>query len=167
MFIINKKRDGKLISESAIEEEKIELFSEHIDPLGVIYGGRMLETVASYAQRVAEKHSEAICKRSSVDFIRIFAPAKKGDILMCSASINKAWRASMEVGVKVMAEDLRSLSRKEILSAYFTFDAVDENNNLKEISEAICETKDQKRRFIAAEKRRKLRIEKRLKIMDL
>jgi len=134
MFSIRKERNGKAISESAIQGEKIKLFSEHITTQGVIYGGRVLEVIESYALTVAEKHSEAICKRSSVDFVRVSSSAKKEDILICHASITRAWRSSMEVGVKVVCEDFRSLEQKDIISAYFTFDAFDKKNDLKDIA---------------------------------
>ncbi|KPK33180.1 MAG: hypothetical protein AMS24_02065 [Chlamydiae bacterium SM23_39] len=160
MFIINKYKNGKTISESAIEGKRLNISSEHLSIQGVIYGGRILELVEYYAQIVAERHSEAICKKKSVDFVRIFSAAKKEDILICYASINRSWVSSMEIGVKVISEDFRLLERKDILSAYFTFDSFDENNNLKKVSCVICETKEQKKRFMEANKRREIRIKK-------
>ena len=64
----------------------------------------------------------------------------------------------MEIGVKVIAEDFRTLEQKDILSAYFTFVAMDDELKPTEILPAIPETEEQLRRFTAAEKRRHYRL---------
>jgi acyl-CoA hydrolase len=154
MFTIKKNRKGKKVSESAIEGKRIKLFYEKINPHGIVFGGRILDIVSSYANLVAEKHAETTCKTSGIDFVRFFSLAKMGDILLCFASVNKAWEFSMEVGVKVIAEDFRSLEQKQILSAYFTFESIGGDG---EIAYVICESEEEKRRFLEAEKRKKFR----------
>jgi acyl-CoA hydrolase len=150
MEILQKNREGKPVSYSAIENQKIELFSEHMSPHGVIFGGRILEIVNTYAAMVAEKHSEAKSKTSGINFVRFFSQAKRGDILICKSSINRAWETCMEVGVKVEAEDFLTLEHKHILSAYFTFEAYNEDNEVIQIAHVICETEDQRRRYVEA-----------------
>jgi acyl-CoA hydrolase len=154
MFAIKKDRKGKRISESAIDGRRIKLFYEKINPLNIIFGGRILEIVNSYASLVAEKHAEVKCKTSGIDFVRFFSLAKMGDILVCFVSVNRAWEFSMEVGVKVIAEDFRSLEQKHILSAYFTFETIGKE---REIAYVICETKKQKRRYVKARERKNFR----------
>lgn len=154
MVLLQKNNEGRPVSYSAIENQKIELFSEHMNPHGVIFGGRILEIVNSYAAAVAEKHADAKSKTSGIDFVRFFSLAKRGDILICKASVNRAWETSMEVGVKVIAEDFRSLEQKHILSAYFTFEAYDDDNNKVSVAFVISETEDQKRRYLEAHQRR-------------
>lgn len=154
MFTLSKNKEGKPVSFSAIEDQRIKLFSEHMSPHGVIFGGRILDIVAEYAKVVAEKHAETRCDTKGIDFVRFYAQAKRGDILICKASVNRAWDTTLEIGVKVIAEDFRTLEKKHILSAYFTYEAFDESGNSQEISFLICETFDQKRRYIDAQKRR-------------
>lgn len=160
MFIIKKDKRGKTVHESSIEGEKIKLFSDHISPHGFIFGGRILEVLDSFAEKVATIHSEAICKKITIDFVRVFEVAKKEDIFFCFASITRAWQYSMEIGIKVVAEDFRTLEKKHILSAYFTFDALDEKGNFVEIPSLICLDRIQRRRYMEAEKRRIIRIKK-------
>ncbi len=160
MFIVSDKNFNKPISASALEVCNIHLFDENISPHEVIFGNRILEIVSCYADKVALSHSGIQCHTAGIDFVRFFAQAKRGDVLICKASINRSWQNSMEVGVKVIAEDFRSLEHKHILSAYFTYEAYDIDNKPMPVPFAIWETKDQKRRFADAQKRRHLRLKR-------
>jgi acyl-CoA hydrolase len=62
-----------------------------------------------------------------IDSVRFLAPAKHGDILVFKASLNRVWKTSMEIGLKVFKEDFRTQERVHILSAYFTFVALDDH----------------------------------------
>lgn len=155
MFITQENRRGKAVSESAIEGFRIELLSEKSNPSGIFYGGRILEMVDKLALEVAKRHSEKSCITQGVDFVRFLSPARKGEILICSASVNRAWRFTMEVGVKVITEDFRLLEKRDILLAYFTFVAIDENQQPTEIPYLITETEVQKKLYREAEKRRR------------
>ena len=77
-----------------------------------------------------------------------------GDILACNASVNKVWFSNIEVGVKVVADDFRSLEKKDVLSAYFTFSAINEDSlPYEDIPEIVPEKMEEKRRYAAAESR--------------
>lgn len=160
MFILSDKNSNKPVSSSAIEGRKIHIFDEHISPHEVVFGNRILDIVSTYATQVAHNHSGLHCRTAGIDFVRFFAPAKRGDDLICKASVNRCWKNTMEVGVKVIAEDFRSLEQKHILSAYFTYESIDSENNPLLIPMVIWETKEQKRRYLEAEKRRTLRIKR-------
>ncbi|WP_423064176.1 acyl-CoA thioesterase [Candidiatus Paracoxiella cheracis] len=108
---------------------------------------------------VAERHSGRTCVTASVDAMHFLAPAKKGDILLFRASINRAWRSSMEIGVRVEAEHYKTREKRHILSAYFTLVAVDENQRPVQVSSLLPETKEEKRRYQEAEMRRERRQE--------
>ena len=162
MFIIHKGEKGKPVSESAIDNKKIDIFEANIPPDNVIFGGRILNLVNDLAHKVAKKHSDSKCLTIGIDFIRYYSLIKKNDILLAYASVNKVWGDVVEVGVKVIAEDFRLLEEKKILSAYFTFNAIDENQNIINIKTAIPETKIQKYRYLQADKRKAIR-DKRLK----
>ncbi|MFA5250246.1 MAG: hotdog domain-containing protein [Parachlamydiales bacterium] len=160
MFILQDRFSGKPVSFSAIEGCKIPLFEEHMNPHGVLFGSRILELVSSYAAQVALAHSGVACRTAGIDFVRFFAPAKREDGLVCKAAINHCWENSMEVGVRVVAEDFRSLEQKHVLSAYFTYEALDAEGRILVVPKLILENEEQKRRFSDAERRRLLRIKR-------
>lgn len=103
---------------------------------------------------VAERHSAKTCVTVSVDSIHFLNPAKKGDTLVFSAAINRSWNSSMEIGVKVVAENIKTKKRVHILSAYLTFVALDENEKPISVPQVIPETEVEKRRFQEAGMRR-------------
>ncbi|NGX56621.1 MAG: hypothetical protein K1060chlam5_00864 [Candidatus Anoxychlamydiales bacterium] len=161
MFIINSYDKGKPSSETAIESEKITLFDDKVSPDGVVFGGRILDLVHFVALKVANTHAEIDCIIKGIDFVRYYSPVKKDDRLICKASVNRVWQDIIEVGAKVVAENFRSLEQTNILSAYFSFTKKD-NDQMHVVSQVIPETEVDKRRFLEADIRRKIR-EKRLK----
>lgn len=106
---------------------------------------------------VAERHSGRTCVTASVDAMHFLGPAHRGDILLFQASINRAWRTSMEIGVKVLSEHHRTGEKHHIVSAYFTFVAVDDKGQPVTVPEVIPETLTEKRRFEEANIRREKR----------
>ncbi len=150
--------DKKPVSSSAIDQQTALVFPNDLNTYGTLFGGRVLELGDWVCGIVAKRHSGKVCVTLGLDSVRFLAPAKSGDILVLKASINKAWNTSMEVGLKVFAEDFKTLERRHIFSAYFTFVALDDNLRPTKIPEIIPETEDEKRRFSDAEGRRKARL---------
>ena len=110
------------------------------------------------AHIVAERHSSRICVTASVDSIVFHAPAGHGDNLIFQTSINRSWHSSMEVGVKVTAEERLTLERKHIASAYLTFVALNDHGKPVSVPPVLPESEEEKRRFNEADLRRKNRI---------
>ena len=153
MFIIHKDKKGKLTSETSVNNYKIDIFDEKAKSDEVIFGGRILNLVNDVAKIVAVAHAEVKCETIGIDFIRYFSLIKRDDILICKAQVNHVWENLIEVGVKVMAEDFRTLEQKKILSAYFIF----KSESGVEIPQIIPENESDKKRFIEAERRKKIR----------
>ena len=153
--------EGKPVSASAIVDQVVEVFPNDLNPHGTLFGGKVLQIADSLAAIVCKRHSGKVCVTLGIDSVRFIHPAYHGDILVCKCSVNRAWRTSMEVGVKVIAEDFRTLDQKEILTAYFTFVAIDDDHKPVEIIPIIPETEDELRRFEAAEVRRNRRLKHR------
>lgn len=150
--------EGKPVSASAIIDQVVEVFPNDLNAHGTLFGGRLMQVVDNLAAIVAKRHTGKVCVTLGIDSVRFLNPARHGDILVCKASVNKAWNTSMEVGVKVVAEDFRTLEQKDILSAYFTFVAVDDDLKPIEIIPVVPETVEQVKRFQEAERRRQYRL---------
>ncbi len=155
MFVIEKNRKAKPVCASSIEDQKIELLSSQSDPNNLFFGGRILQIVSKYAYNVAKNHAELDLKPLGIDNVRFFSTVSKDDVIQCKVAVNRVWKEKVEVGVKVIKEDFRLLEEKDVLSCYFTYEAIDEDENpIEDISDIIPESNDEKRRYAAAEKRK-------------
>jgi acyl-CoA hydrolase len=115
-----------------------------------------MDTLASI---VAKRHCGRVSVTLGIDSVHFLNPARRGDILVFMASVNRTWRTSMEVGVRVEAEDFRTLDHKHIISAYFTFVALGDDHKPVEVIPVIPELPIQIQRYEEAEERRRRRFE--------
>ncbi len=145
------------VSHSAVDNHTYKIFPNDLNSYGTAFGGMIMAVCDRTALVVAERHSRKTCVTASVDSMHFLKPAGQGDILLFSAAINRTWKTSMEIGVKVIAEHYATGERRHILSAYFTFIAIDENKVPTEVPQIIPETPLEKRRFEEANLRRENR----------
>ena len=148
---------GKTVASSAVENHVYKVFPNDLNSNGSVFGGLVMSILDRITLIVAERHSGQICVTASVDALHFLHPAKMGDILLCHAAINRTWTSSMEVGVKVMTEHFRTREQKHLVSAYFTYVALDENNKPTQVPSVIAETAIEKRRYEEAGRRREVR----------
>jgi acyl-CoA hydrolase len=97
----------------------------------------------------------------SVDRVDFREPIHVGDLVIMKASVNYAGRTSMEVGVRVEAENMISGVRRHTNSCYVTFVAIDRNGRPVDVPQVVPETDVERRRFAAALERRRRRLEER------
>ena len=149
---------GRTVAESQSERSEI-VFPNDSNGIGNLFGGRLMQYIDLVAAMAASRHARAICITASMDHLDFVAPVKIGELLILKASVNRAYRTSMEVGVRVMVEDVRQQKLRHVSSAYLTFVAVDQAGNKLEVPQIIPETEHQKRRYEDAGRRREMRAE--------
>lgn len=151
-------KDSKKPSESSIEDHTYKIFPNDLNSQSAVFGGTVLSLLDRIAVVVAERHSGNSCVTVSVDAVHFLAPARKGDNLICQASINRAWNSSMEIGLRITAEHPFINKREHILSAYFTFVALGKDGNKTSVPQVSPETEVEKNRYKEADLRRQRRI---------
>ena len=152
---------GKPVSHSAIRDQCYKLFPNDLNSNGTVFGGLVMAEVDRVAAIVAARHAGAVCVTASIDGLHFHRPAYAGDVLILQGSVNRTWRTSLEVGVKVWAEDVTGSARRHIVTAYLTFVAVDKDMKPKAVPEVLPETAAEQRRYQDALRRRELRMEER------
>lgn len=129
--------------------------------LGHVFGGVILSMMDKCSAIAAFRHCRASVVTASIDRVDFREPIHLGDLVIMKASVNYVGRSSMEVGVRVEAEELMTGRRRHTNSCYLTFVAVDAAGRPIEVPALHPETADEVRRFEAARERRRRRIEER------
>lgn len=124
------------------------------NPQGNVFGGSIVRYVDETAAIVATRHARKNVVTASIDRMDFHEAVYVGDLLVLMATLNYVHRTSMEVGVRVEAEDLRSGNRVHTGSAYLTFVALDERGKPTPVRK-VEPTDDQERRWHEAAKRRR------------
>jgi acyl-CoA hydrolase len=153
-----EQRLGRTVAESQSERSEI-VFPADSNALGNLFGGRLMQYIDLVGAMAASRHARAITITASMDHLDFVAPVHLGELLILKASVNRAFRTSMEVGVRVMVEDVRKQKLRHVSSAYLTFVAVDQAGTRLVVPQIIPETEHQKRRFEDAGRRREMRSE--------
>ncbi len=150
----------KNVSDSQIEMTELVL-PNHTNQLGNLLGGQLMHWIDICAALSAAKHANRICVTASVDRIDFHHPIKLGDAVTLIASVNRVFTTSMEVGVKVYAQNFRLGTKIHTNTAYLTFVAVDMNEKPIPIEPINPEKEDEIRRFEEALRRREDRLKNR------
>lgn len=146
------------VRESISEYSEIALPND-ANPLGHLLGGRVMHLVDMAGALAASRHSRRPVVTVAVDHMTFLSPVHIGQLLILRSSVNRAFRTSMEVGVKVMVEDLRTGEVRHTSSAYLTFVALDDDGRPTPVPPVIPETPEEKRRFEEAGERRRYRLQ--------
>ena len=152
-------KEGKAPSESAVEQNVYKVFPNDLNSEYTVFGGLVMGLCDRVALIVAERHSGLTCVTAAVDSLNFVAPARAGDTLIIKAAVNRAWRSSMEIGVRVAAENSHTGETRHVVSAYLTFVALGENGKPQPVAAVLPQSDAEKRRFAEAEQRRKQRLQ--------
>lgn len=141
------------VADSQSERSEI-IFPADSNALGNLFGGRLMQFIDLVGAMAASRHSRSVVVTASMDHLDFVAPVHVGDLLILKASVNRAYRTSMEVGVKAMVEDPRTSSLRHVSSAYLTYVAVGPDGHSVPVPPVVPETEHQKRRYEDAGRRR-------------
>ncbi|MDZ7295708.1 MAG: acyl-CoA thioesterase [candidate division KSB1 bacterium] len=123
--------------------------------IGSVFGGRILQLMDMVATIAARRHTGTRVATVAVHQVRFLKPITVGQVMVVKASVNRVFGSSMEVGVKVWAEDTYAGTVYHACSGYFVFVALGEDGRPQRVGDVALETEDDRRRWQEAGDRRK------------
>src|SRR3954454_21926259 len=132
---------------------------------GFVHGGVVMKLCDEVAGIAAIRHSRTRVVTAAMDRMTFIQPVHIGELLTCTASVNAAWRTSMEVGIRVEAENPLSGERRHTSTAYLTMVAVDNEGSPVPVPPLEAGSEAERRRQREAELRRGNRLAEREQIL--
>lgn len=154
--MVDKNENIKNVKSSLVTMTELVL-PNHANQLGNLLGGQLMHWIDICAALSSSKHANRVCVTASVDRIEFHHPIKVGDVVTITASVNRVFNKSMEVGVKVFSENHIKRTYKHTNSAYLIFVSVDENGIPVSSPGIVPESEDEIRRYKYALERREER----------
>lgn len=150
-------KEKKAVSSSQVVMTQLVL-PTHTNALDTVFGGTVMSWIDIVGAIAAQRHSAADVVTASIDQLNFIAPIRKGWVVNLKASVNFTSRTSMEIGVRVDAENPKTSEMFHTASAYLTFVALGSDGRPSLVPGLILGSDIEKRRFAAAEKRRAQRL---------
>lgn len=125
---------------------------------GNVHGGTILKLLDQVAYACASRYAGRYVVTMSVDQVTFRQPIHVGELVTFLAAVNYTGRSSMEIGIKVIAEDIRGKVVRHVNSCFFTMVAVGDDKKPAAIAPLVPSTPDELRRFEEAKGRRELRL---------
>lgn len=149
--------EGKRVKDSSVIMAQM-MIPQDANPAGNVHGGVVVKIIDEAAGVVAARHSRSNVVTASIDRMDFHNPVFVGDVLFFKASLNFVGRTSMEIGVRVEAENLITGVVRHAASAYLTYVALDQQGKPREVPPLILETEEERRRNSEAKQRREVRL---------
>ena len=130
------------------------VYPNDVNNNGTLYGGRLLNWIDTLGGIVAKRHSRSAIVTASIDSLNFLSPARQQDIVMLEGWINYVGKTSMEIEVRVEAENPITAERTKVCRAFLTYVAMDKNGNPTNVPRLVLESDEEKARFEAAKERR-------------
>jgi acyl-CoA hydrolase len=153
---IPAKPAPRSVSESQSEMTEI-ILPNDTNTLGNLLGGRLMHFIDLVGAMAAYRHTRTHVVTAAMDHIDFIQPVHVGDLLILKSSVNRAFSKSVEVGVKVWAENTRAGEYRHVASAYLVFVAIDSKGSPVPVPEIKPESPDECRRYEGALRRREHR----------
>jgi acyl-CoA hydrolase len=134
------------------------MMPQHANIMGNVFGGVLLSLVDRVAAVAAIRHARRQCVTVSVDKVNFREPIRVGELVTAMARVNFTGHTSMEIGVKVIAENVLTGERRHTNSCYLTYVALDAEGSPVEVPPVVPDTPEEKRRYDRAAQRRAARV---------
>lgn len=157
---MKEKPPAKPCSESKATMSEL-MMPNMANNLGNVFGGVVLSLVDRVAAVAAIRHARQTCVTVSFDRVDFHEPIYVGELVTAQSSVNFVGNTSMEIGVRIEAENLVTGNRRHTNSCYVTFVAIDKSGKPVPVPGIIAETDVERRRGAAAQERRRRRMEER------
>ncbi len=148
--------EGKRVRDSSVIIAQV-MIPQDANPAGNVHGGVIMKLIDTAAAVAASRHARCNAVTASIDRLDFHHAVYVGNLLFFKASVNMVGRTSMEVGVRVEAEDIITGGVRHTASAYLTFVALDEKGKPREVPQLVIETEEEIRRNREARIRREAR----------
>jgi acyl-CoA hydrolase len=126
--------------------------------LGNMLGGHVMHLVDLCGAIAGIRHARCMVVTASIDQMTFLHPIRLGELVRLKSQVNRVFRTSMEVGVKVWIENLQSGTLRHTSSAYLTFVGLDKAGSKLVLPPIVPESEDEKRRYDEAAERRAYRL---------
>lgn len=151
---------GKRVKDSQVTLHQL-MLPHHANPLGNVHGGVVMKIVDEAAGLCAIRHAQRPAVTIAIDSMTFHSPVHVGDVVSFNASINWVGHSSIEVGVRVVAENPLTGQCTHTNSAFLVYVALGDDGRPTEVPPLILETDEDRRRWTEAELRQQRRLERR------
>ena len=135
----------------------LQMNPEDANPSGDVHGGTIMKLVDTAAGVCAMRHCRTRVVTATIDSMSFLHPVYVGNVVTLSASVNDVGNTSLEIGVRVVAENIRTGEKVHTSSAYLVFVALDDRGKPTKVPPLLVETEDERRRQAHAKIRRESR----------
>ena len=159
------KLPAKCASDSKVEMSQ-QMMPSDANPLGNVHGGHIMKLIDEAGGLAAMRHARRPVVTVEMDSIAFLSPVKVGHLLTLRASVNWVGRSSVEVGIRVEAENPVTGELTHTNSAFAVFVALNDSARPTSVPPLILETEDDRRRWDEGEERQQLRLQRSKKNTD-
>ncbi len=155
---LHKNPSQRTVAASRVRMNEL-VMPNDTNPLGNLMGGRLLQWMDICSAISAQRHCNRNVVTVSVDSVEFRNAIRLGEVVVIEGEVTRAFHSSMEIAMKVWAENLRTNTRRLCTTSFYTFVAVDADGKPVPVPQIIPETDFEKQRFNQAEERRTIRLQ--------
>jgi len=152
------RRPSRKVAESRSTMAMV-MMEQDANHVGNVFGGTIMKLVDLISYVAATRHCRLNTVTASIDRISFLSPVHVGDLLTLKANVNAVWTSSMEIGVRVEAEDMRTGEVRHTGSCYVSMVALGPDGKPAVVPVLTLETQEDYRRQRQANRRRSRRLE--------